>query len=225
MLGSEYLPKMAIIVYQSNGEDQEYYLERRKIRAGKMGSGVALTRKCITELFKAVAEDDANLDYGIHGKIPTNLLYADMADGRAKLVWWTAPAKRRVFFSGSLGIPDGEINVPGLLFVTDNGKLAMYAFKGKRPKNRLYRAPFMNVSDEYVCLGNAQVAKPRETTFKNLIQYWEELFWRSEFSHILGGNPVKGNLSVLTKRLIATGEKFPSDQLVPSAHTLKDFVK
>lgn len=73
----------------------------------------------------------------------------------------------------------------------------------------------MNTAENSVCLGNAKVEKPEERTFENVIAYWEKMYWNSEFSHILGDNPVKGNLAVLTKELIETGKDFPTDVLVP----------
>ena len=93
--------------------------------------------------------------------------------------------------------------------------MRLYAFKGKRPTDKLYQPPFMNKGSNSGCLGNAKVKKPEDRTFDNIIAYWEKMYWNSEFSHILGGNPIKGNLAVLTKELIETGKPFPTDVLVP----------
>ena len=58
----------------------------------------------------------------------------------------------------------------------------------------------MNVDESHVCLGNAKVEKPVDNSFTTIIDYWEKMFWGSDFSHILGPNPVKGNLAIITKK-------------------------
>lgn len=225
MMSQTYTPKMAVIVYECSDTENGIYLERRDIRKGVMGAGSPLTKKCIIDIMNAIAIDSENSDYGIHGVIPPNLLYSDCTPGKIKLVWFNPPRKRNVFFSADLGIPEGSMNVPGLLYIAYDGRLSMYAFKGNRPKGKLYHAPFMNVDSKFVCLGNAKVPKPADCTYSNLISYWEEMFWRSEFSHILGDNPIEGNLSSLTKHLIESGEKFPNEVLKPVNITLKDLLR
>jgi PRTRC genetic system protein B len=225
MMSESYTPKLAIVVYECSDPAKGTYLERRDIRNGAMGAGTPLTKKCLTDIMAAIALDNDSTDFGIHGPLPENLLYADCTPGKMRLVWYNPPRQRQVYFSKDIGIEDGTMYVPGLLYVASEGSLKMYAFKGSKPKARLFRAPFMNVSDKSVCLGNAKVQKPSEITFSNLIAYWEEMFWRSEFSHILGENPVRGNLATLTKRLIKSGEKFPNDVLLPVSVTLKSFLQ
>ncbi len=224
-MSESYKPKMAIVVYECTDQQEGPYLERRDIRNGKMGAGVPLTKKCLTDIMSAIALDDNNVDYGLHGIMPENLIYADCTPGKTKLVWYNPPRERQVFFTPTLGIEDGKMYVPGLLYIATEGTLKMYAFKGNKPKSKLYRAPFMNVGENSVCLGNAKVQKPTDTTFSNVIAYWEEMFWRSEFSHILGDNPVMCNLSTLTKDLITSGAKFPNEVLTPVKFKLKDFLR
>lgn len=190
-----------------------------------MGAGVPLTKKCISDIVKTIAEDNKDISYGLHGPIPHNLLYADTSAGRIKLVWYRPPEKRHAYFSASVGIEDGDLIVPGLLYIVENDKMFMYAFKGTKPKSKLYRAPFMNVGEGNVCLGNAKISKPAENTFQNIIQYWEEMFWRSEFSHILGTNPINGNLSTITKDCIKNGKAIPSSKLIAVKMTLNDILK
>ena len=62
-------------------------------------------------------------------------------------------------------------------------------------------------------------------TYEAIIAYYEELFWNSAFSHLGGGNPVKGNLSVITKNCIKTGCRFPEEELVPVKVKLEDLLK
>lgn len=227
-MNDEYIPKMAIIVYQQKNDsnsDTSIYLERRSIRNGKFGAGAPLTHKCIGSIMSNLTKLNDDLDYGIHGTIPDNLLYNDTRAGRIKLIWYRKPEKRKVYFKKGLGIPDGDMQVPGLLYVVNNDKLALYAFKGNKPKSKLYRAPFMNVNSEYVCLGSAKVTKPKNCTYNEIIEYWEKMFWNSEFSHILGPNPINGNLATITKQNIISGDPFPIEVLLPIKEKLSDFLR
>ena len=83
----------------------------------------------------------------------------------------------------------------------------------------------MNTTPEYVCLGNSKVAFPQERTFSNVIDYWETMFWQSEFSHILGENPCLGNLATITKECIMDGKPFPQDMLKPTSKKLTDLLR
>lgn len=228
LLQEVYQPFAAIIAYKANAKnvrDEGYYLEKRTISNGKMGVGKPLTQKMLATLIHSVQTSTSQLDYGMYGAMPDNILYCDTRIDHDRLVWYHGPEERNVFFSKGLNIPDGRMKVPGLIYVVQNNTLSMYAFKGKKPTEKLYRAPFMNTT-EGVCLGSAKVKKPEERTFTNVIAYWEKMFWQSEFSHISGSNPIKGNLATLTKQLIKTGEPFPTDVLVEiKGKKLKDLLK
>lgn len=214
-------PMMTIIVYKD--AKRNYYLERRIIENGKMQAGVPLSEECISGIMETMFEK--RKDSSVHGIVPTNLLFADSRKGHEKYVWYRKPEKRMMYFAGTLDIPNGEMFVPGLLYVAVGTSLAVYAFKGRKPKSKLYRAPFFNVDSTHVCLGNAKVEKPSEKTFESIVQYWEKMFWGSEFVHLLGGNPVKGNLATLTKHCIQTGCKFPEDKLIPVNEKMENILK
>ena len=222
-LKEEHTPEMAIIVY--SGSDQSVYLERRDFVDGRMGAGKPLSKECITAIIKAIAEDSDELEIGFHGIIPRNLLFADTTTGRTRLVWYNPPMKRRMFFTESLGIPEGEVLVPGIVYVAEDNSLNVYVFKGKEPKDKLFQAPFFNVNNHAVCLGSAKVAKPRNLTYQEAIEYWEKMFWNSEFSHLYGANPINGNLAVITKSCIEDGVPFPTKALIESKTTLANLLK
>ena len=76
-----------------------------------------------------------------------------------------------------------------------------------------------------VCLGSAKVRKPKDDTFEAWIEYWEQMFWKSEFSHILGSNPINGNLAVITKKCIKEGCPFPMELLIRNKTTLSNLLK
>lgn len=228
LLSEVYQPFAAIIAYKTDAEkysENAYYLEKRNIRNGKMGAGKPLTQKMLATLIHSVQTSTEQLDLGIYGAMPNNILYCDTRIDHDHLVWYHEPEERYVYFSKTLNIPNGKMKVPGLLYVVKSNTLSMYAFKGKKPTGTLYFAPFMNTNVN-VCLGSAKVEKPDERTFANVIAYWEKMFWQSEFSHLSGNNPIKGNLAVLTKQLIKTGDTFPTDVLIEIKGTkLKDLLK
>lgn len=214
-------PEMAIIVYRDSEEDG-IYLERRDITKGRMGAGIPLSEECIRDIAELVNDTERTEP---HGEIPRNLLYADARKGYGKYIWYEMPEKRMHYFSQRLEIPDGELYTPSLLYVMAGNKLQLYAFIGENPNTQLYRAPYYNVSESYVCLGNARLPEITDMTYRNIIAYWKKMFWLSAFDHILGTNPVRSNLSILTKELMKSGKPFPSEELIPINKTLKDFMK
>lgn len=220
-LTSQLTPEMAIIVYGDKSHEN-LYLESRNITDGKMGAGIPLTEDCI----RSIAELTLNSSHKeLHGVIPPNMLYADGRKGFEKYVWYEKPQKKMHHFSKKLNIPNGELYTPSLLYVVSGNSLALYAFIGDYPDGTLYRAPYYNVSSTYVCLGNSHLPDIQEMTYDNIIQYWEKMFWLSEFDHILSSNPIKSNLSILSKKLMKTGEPFPQAELLPVSLTLKKILQ
>ena len=222
-IDSPLIPTMAIIVYQTR--DSRFYLERKNIKKdGTMGVGVPLTEKCLTNLITTFSDSDKSI---VYGTLPQNFLYADSHVGREKYVWYRKEEKRMLLFDSQLKIPNGEMYVPALIYKVENNTLSVYAYKGKLSGGTpLYRAPFYNVSSANVCLGNAKLALPLERTYTNIMEYWETMFWKSEFVSERGGNPVAGDLRQITKDCITKGLKFPSDQLIPIPNKkLKDLLK
>lgn len=220
-LATELCAKMAIIVY-GDDEHDSFYLERRNITNGKMGAGTPLTEECIRDIAELTLNSSRK---ELHGAIPPNMLYADGRKGYEKYVWFEKPQKKMHYFNKRLNIPNGELFTPSLLYAVSGNRLSLYAFIGEYPDGKLYRAPYFNVSDTYVCLGNSHLPEIQEMTYENIIQFWEKMFWQSEFTHILDTNPIKSNLSILSKRLMETGEPFPKDELLPISLTLKNIIR
>lgn len=218
-------PTRALIFYKSSNSTG-VYVEHRVIKNGCFGAAEPLQVRTLSKIMKVVeeyAKKQTQMD-SLHGIIPDNLLYSSSRTERVKLVWYRKPEKRMMYFADVLGIPNGEMRVPGLVYVADGRTLGVYAFKGSKPKQVLYKAPFFNV-DGGVCLGTAKIKKPSESTFESWIDYWENLFWKSEFVHIIGRNPIKGNLSSVTKKCIMTGEAFPTEELIKANVTLNMLLK
>lgn len=228
LLKQVYEPFCAIVAYKTAPEcgEKMYYLELHSIcKDGSLGAGKPLKQSTMVRLFNAVSSTNRQLDSSMYGVMPDNVLYCDTRIGSERIVWYRKPEERSMFFLESLGIPNGRMFVPGLVYSASRNKLRVLAFKGNKPKIHLYYAPFMNTTPEYVCLGNSKVKFPSERTFSNVIEYWETMFWQSEFSHILGDNPCLGNLATITKECMVEHKPFPQEMLKPTSIKLQDLFR
>ena len=217
-----FLPQMALILYSTEVGDgnESCYVEVHAIRNGKMGAGVPISQECISDIASSFS-----CEYSItpFGKIPHNLLFADNRLGHQKYIWYNPPGKRHMFFASELSIPNGQYNVPGILYVASNQKLNVYAFKEVKPKDKLFKAPFFNTTDGSVCLGNSKIEYPNNPSYEDIIAYWEKMFWLTEFTHLGGScNPTKHNLVNVTKQ---SKEHFDYDELIEMKITLQSLLK
>ncbi|MDH6310929.1 PRTRC genetic system protein B [Dysgonomonas sp. PFB1-18] len=212
------VPRMALVVY---GTLHGYtYLESHSIdENGRMLSGVPLSEKCISELVGSFSQEQISMP---HGRVPANLLYFDNRIGQTRYVWYEPPKKQMMYFTESLNIPDGEYYIPGILYVVSNEHLDVYAFKGDKPKDKLFHAPFFNTTQGSVCLGSATLDYPENPSYPDFIAYWEKKFWLTTFTHLGGSqNPTKHNLVSVIKK---SKTKFDMDELIPSTKTLNQLL-
>jgi PRTRC genetic system protein B len=113
-----------------------------------------------------------------------------LAKGPERMVWWTPPGHRPLFFRksrDSKGTFDGSAlcPLPSLVWmVTNNGSLFVYASASSvRPskETQLYQAPFFNVwGIGQVCVGTA--VRPQDDQAWDP-QAWENFFFGSHFTH------------------------------------------
>ncbi len=237
ILMSTYKPMLAIVAYASNtnGMSSEYYLESHTINeSGALLEGKPLLQETIQEMVDVFFDERKNMAQ-IKGIIPDNLLsYEPLPGGNSRMVWYRPAEIRVVHFSAQLKISTGKVWVPAMLYVTEKNSLDVWALKSNTRPNagtKLFKAPFFNVSDRGdVCLGSAQVAKPKDKTYENLMKYWEDLFWLSEFTHLNDSNKTKRDLTEVWKELVASKTKLKwSDlnELMPASNklTLKSIIK
>ena len=224
IVGQKLIPEDALLFYK-NTRGKCAYVEHRPISDGVMGAGKPLTVNALKKIMDLVGRyaDGVNQSH-ISGCIPENLLYASSGASGYYLVWYRQPEERMMYFVEGLAIPNGVMKVPGLVYKTDGHGLSVYAYKGSKPKRILYSAPFFNTSS-YVCLGNGKIKKPKSLTYESVMKYWEDMFWLTEFAHILGSNPVKGNLATISKECIEKGVPFPTSELKRVKIGLKDLFK
>lgn len=218
-------PRAVLIAYTYAGNDNKYFLEQRSIDAGgRMSEGRPVTVEFMNELVRNYSETYSGTP---HGRLPSNLLYADTRKGSERYVWYNPPGKRMMYFVSGLGIENSEYNLPGIIYEARGTRLDVYAYKEDRPgiETALYAAPLFNVTGSSVCLGSTRIEKPKELTYVNLLEYWEKKFWLTEFSHLGGhGNPTKSNLVLVTKA--ARDKPFNLKELKPLKNLkLKDILK
>ncbi len=207
---SEYTPKLLITVYEgtTTAYSDKYYLEAHHVNErGQVCEGKPLKQETIDAMIDVFYSQSVERSK-VNGIYPDNLLMYQQYEGaNYKMIWYREPEQRYLLFHDTLHIKDGLANVPAMIYHVHNGYLSVYALnESGRPNcnTKLYSPPFHNVgNDGGVCLGSAQVNKPKELTYTNLIKYWEDMFWLSKFSHLAGaGNPTKSNLNTLWKKLI-----------------------
>ena len=190
-----------------------------------MAEGRPVTLEFMNGLVKGYSERHSSTPYG---KVPSSLIYCDSRKGRERYVWYNPPHKRMMFFSSDLKIENAEYNLPGVIYkaggTRDEYICLTRAIHPTRIR-QLYAAPFFNVTGSSVCLGSANLEKPKDMTYEKLLQYWEKKFWLTEFSHLGGnGNPTRSNLVLVTKA--ARNRPFDLEELKPLNNLkLKDILK
>lgn len=195
-------------MYAADENFREAYLESHAVdEKGRILEGKPLRQETIEGMVSVFFDEQLN-NVSITGMLPGNLLHFQLKPGgNYRMIWFRPAEVRHIYFSDGLHIPSGKAWVPPILYRTDGKCLEVFALPDDlRPSEvtRLLLAPFHNVDIKgKVCLGSAKVKKPGAKTYGNLIQYWEDLFWLSEFSHLAGNaNPTKTNLALLWKRLM-----------------------
>lgn len=228
----EYKPKLAITVYAAPG-DTDFYLESHDINEkGQVLAGRPLEQEHLQGIVDVFFDERKNMSR-ITGMIPENMLAFDLRPGgNYKMIWWRPAEKRVLHHAVSLKIPTGKAWVPAMVYEVDWNELYVYALdKDERPKfpSKLFQAPYFNVNDNgSVCLGNARVKKPVNPSYADIMKYWEDLFWLSEFSHVNGEEKIKsGDLAAFWRKILkSNGRKkwADIDALIATKRTLKNLI-
>lgn len=161
------------------------------------------------------------------GFLPKNVLYLNSGKSPC-VVWHTPPQEADLLFDKALNIPCGKAGIPALVWKADRNNLQVFAIKDKTPEadTTLFQAPFFNLSQNgRVCMGNVQVKIPKETALETFISLWQDYFFNSYFTHLLGDfPPVKGNIVQLWQGLLKSGKAFPNKALIANRYTLQNLL-
>lgn len=229
-INRKYEAKAAIIIYECPQTHESVYLESRKIINGKFGAGAPLNESTLTALVKRIKINTKLENISIGGVIPESLVFFQRDSvGHIVMIWYRPAEKRKLLFSEGLHIPDGETKVPAMLYISKGNSLQVFVLpNNEKPKDatKLYKPPYHNCSENgSVCLGSAKAKFPEKMSYMALMEYWEQLFWGSKFSHN-GGNNVKGNLNLIWKdKMLNPDQNFNKKHLVATGETFKDILR
>lgn len=231
-LGTLYEPTSALVIYQTKDEhNPQTYVEHFDMdKNGQPINAHPLTIKEAQALHKMLntEEIEQNACFTPKGILPTNVLHLN-PNGNGKVIWFTKPQKRQLFFVKSLGIPNGQANVPTLLWVATKNKLSVFALKGtRRPtlKTKLYFAPFFNIYHKgNICMGTVDIKTHKSDCLEEFMHLWEEHFFNSYFSHLLDNyNPIVSNIVAFWQNQINTDKPFDTKELKQNSRTLNDLI-
>ncbi|TGD59009.1 PRTRC system protein B [Flavobacterium humi] len=230
--GTLYHPKCALVFYETKGSNNEVYVEHFDM--DKNGSPInahPLTVREANVLAKALqTEKDKDKAFlKSNGILPTNILNINPNADRGAVLWYTKAQKRQLYFVNGLDIPNGTAYVPPMVWYASKNSLWVLALTSdRRPteKTPLYYAPFFNIyEDGRVCMGSVSINIKNSASIEEFTGAWEDYFFNSYFSHLLGSNsPIKGNCVSLWKDLIGTGKPFPKEVLKKHNKTVKNLL-
>jgi len=230
--GTLYHPKSALVLYESKGLDKEVYVEHFDMdRNGNPINAHPLTEREAGALAKALLiekqKQTAFLKSG--GILPTSILHINPSREKGAVIWYTKSQKRPLYFIEGLGIPSGQGFVPAMVWQATKNSLWVFALlSNRRPteKTPLYYAPFFNIyEDGRVCMGSVSIEIKESACVEEFTKAWEDYFFNSYFSHLLGENsPVKGNCVSLWKDLVTSDRTFPTALLKSTNKTLKNLL-
>ncbi|MEE1897029.1 PRTRC system protein B [Flavobacterium rakeshii] len=227
-----YHPKAALVVFTATSSSIPPYIEYYDMdENGCPVNPHPLTVREAQGLAKALdtREQAGKAFLRPEGILPENVLHLDPSDN-GSVVWYTEPQRQKLYFAESLGLDNGTVALPALLWKATKKGLHLFAIKGKtKPKAEtpLYHAPFFNLYQKgNVCMGNVNVAIKSDASLEEFITAWQGYFFGSYFSHHINEhNPVAVNLFNLYRELMADPAKpFPTDTLRTTPLILKDLL-
>ena len=230
--GTLYLPKTAFVIYEKKAAQKQVYIESYDI--GKDGYPVnahPLTVRECSQLAKVLDSSDEMKRSFLkpEGLLPSNVIYIN-PDHDGFAVWHTPARQEQLYFTDTLGIPNGMASLPALLWKAGKDTLHIYALTDCNCINEqtvLYHAPFFNIYTEgKVCMGTVSVKIDSDCRLEEFINLWQQYFFTSYFSHLFQGhNPVKGNIVQLWQGLVETHKLFPVKALLKNGLTIKNIIR
>ena len=230
--GTLYHPKSALVFYETKGANTDVYVEHFDMdKNGNPINAHPLTVKEAKVLARALQteKDKDNAFLKSNGILPTNILYINPNTDKGAVLWYTKAQRRQLYFVSGLDIPNGMAYVPPMIWYANKNSLSVFALASERrptEKTPLYFTPFFNsYEDGKVCMGSVNINITNSASVEEFTKAWEDYFFNSYFSHLLGSNsPIKGNCVTLWKDLIQTGKPFPKEVLKKNNKTLKNLL-
>lgn len=231
--GTLYFPKSALVFYEAKSINAEMYVEHFDMdENGNPINAHPLTVREANVLAKYLRTDKEKNQAFLKPKgiLPTNILHINPSAENGSVLWFTKAQQRQLYFVNGLEIPNGKATVPPMIWLATKNNLSVFALAtNRRPteKTPLYYAPFFNIyEDGKVCMGTVNIDIKNSASVEEFIRAWEDYFFNSYFSHLLGKHsPIKGNCVNLWKDLIGKDKLFPKEVLKKNHKTLKNLLQ
>ena len=215
-----YFPKKALLFYEHQIRKTDVYIESFDCNEkGRLINAHPLSEKELNAFAKIFHSRNEERERYLHCEnlLPPQLLYHNIVHKCA--IWYSPPEKRTLLFSDSLGIANGEMCIPSLIWKATPTDLYLYAIKLKERANAntiLYRAPFFNMYDNgKVCMGTVEVDMRKCADLHEFIDNWQEYFYNSKFSHVIGSHhTTRSPIEQLYKSLLSGNKSFPVNELI-----------
>ena len=230
--GTLYFPMKALVLYKNNSHsfNSTPYVESYDMDdAGKPINAHPLSVKeseALAKMLSIKKKKEGNFLIP-QGFLPKNVLYTNNGKNSC-VIWHTAAQVADLLFDKQLQIPCGKAPVPALVWKANRNNLIVFAIQDKSPDEDtpLFHAPFFNLSqDGRVCMGNVKVKIPKDCSLENFISLWQDYFFNSYFTHLLGDFlPVQGNIVQLWQGLVNSPKKFPNKVLLTTPYKLKNLL-
>lgn len=230
--GTLYHPKSALVFYETKRMNTDVYVEHFDIdKDGNPINAHPLTEREAKVLAKALhIENDKDKAFlKSSGILPTNILHINPNRDKGSVIWYTKTQRRQLYFVNGLDIPNGLAYVPPMIWKASKNSLSVFALTSdRRPtgNTQLHYGAFFNIYENgNVCMGTVNIEIKNSASVEEFIQAWEDYFFNSYFSHLIGNyNPIRGNCVNLWKELILTGKPFPMEVLKKNNKTLKNLL-
>ncbi|SEC67903.1 PRTRC system protein B [Tenacibaculum sp. MAR_2009_124] len=208
------IPTFAIIGYIS--DKQNNLVTYHTIQKDKLSSGEPLTKETANGIFGALK---AELQpYSFKGIIPRNVLHFNMKVN-LELTWICNPKVKKLYFAEDTDIKSKSYPIPKLIFRLIGKTISVFAIKSNDPINentQVYFSPFLNVDNNgNVCMGDTSLNYQNFEHYEEIMQFIENQFFCSMFTHIHNSNMLNKNV-VLAYKEHENKKKFNEQLLVES---------
>ena len=224
-----YNPFKVLIIYKEEGNlgfDKDYYIESADIVKGNIKSQRPLTNDEFLNLMAPIkqASKQNNLDYYLP-LTDKNVISYTNKDSLLNLTWVVKSHQNNFIFGRTKKV--NKLNYPNMIFNIKGNTFRIVCFKGsfKGNNTKLYKAPFPNIyEDNSMCFGNINIKSLFNNDLNQTMINFENAFFNSGFNALESTERTKSNTFELLKRLMKSGDKFPTKELVPLKIKLKNAI-
>ena len=222
-----YIPRKALLMYEHAQDANKIFMESYDCtESGKLINAHPLSVKEIERLSEVLQYSSRDKDKFLFcdGLLPESLLHVNPK--RKCAIWFSPPQQAHLLFSKNLGLPDGTLLLPALIWKATSEELFVFAIKEEtKPtaKTTLFHAPVFNTyEDGKICMGTVETDLKNCKNVTEFMQQWQQYFFNSHFSHTLGTHgTAQTPIEILYGGLLNTALPFPKNELAPTGKTIQ----